>query len=102
MYVWLRLAGFLGLWNFPISDSRQLFYDFAPWRRLLIRDNQLTIGTLVNVIILGPALCDHSETKKKGETKCKVQSCPSVRVGALLVYSSMVSFNIWGETGFIK
>ena len=40
--------------------------------------------------------------KKEGETKCKVQSCPSVRVRDLLVYSSMVCFNIWSETGFIK
>ena len=67
-----------------------------------MRLNQLTVGTLVNVIVLGLALCDHSETKKKGETKCKIQSCPSVRVGDPLVYSSMVSFNIWSETGFIK
>jgi hypothetical protein len=51
-----------------------LSYDFARWRRLLIRDNQLSIGIVVNVIFLGLALCNHSETKKKGETKCKIQS----------------------------
>jgi hypothetical protein len=76
--------------------------NFASWGRLPIRDNQGTIGSLIDVIVLGLAWCEHSETKKKGETKCKIQSCPSVRVGDLLVYSSMVSFNIWGETGLIK
>ena len=60
------------------------------------------LGAFVKVVILGLALCDHGESEKKGETKCKVQSCPSVRVGDCLVYSSMVSFNIRGETGFIK
>jgi hypothetical protein len=43
-----------------------LLYDFATWRGLLIRDNQLTVGTLVNVIFLGLALCNN-ETKKNGE-----------------------------------
>jgi hypothetical protein len=51
-----------------------LSYDFAPWRRLLIRDNQLSIGIVVSVTFLGLALCSHSETKKEGETKCKIQS----------------------------
>jgi hypothetical protein len=39
LYVWLRLAGFLGLWSL-----RQvlLLYDFATWRGLLVRDDQLT------------------------------------------------------------
>jgi hypothetical protein len=41
------------------------------WRFLLIRDNQLTVGTMVNVTFLGLALCNHSESKKKGEKKCK-------------------------------
>ena len=36
LYVWLRLSGFLGLWDFSISDFRQLFYDFATGRRLLV------------------------------------------------------------------
>jgi hypothetical protein len=31
----------------------------------LIRDNQLAIGTLVNVMFLGLTLCDHNEAKKK-------------------------------------
>jgi hypothetical protein len=71
-------------------------------RLLIIRDNQLTIGTFVKVLILGLALCDHGESKRKGETKYKVQSCPSIRVGDLLVYSSIVSFNVLSEIGFIK
>jgi len=29
---------------------------------------------LVNVMFLGLALCHHSETNKKSETKCKIQS----------------------------
>src|SRR5262245_40267661 len=102
LYVYLRLSGLRGRWDFFISLTGQLLYDCATWGRLFVRDNKLTIGSLVNVIVLGLALCNHSETKKKGETKCKIQTCPSVRVGDLLVYSSMVSFNIWGETGFIK
>jgi hypothetical protein len=92
----------LSWWDFFISLTGQLSYDFATWGRLLVRDNKLTLRSLVNVIILGLALGDHGETKKKGETKCKIQSCPSVRMGDLLVYSSMVSFKIWSETGFIK
>jgi len=102
--VWLWIVALLALWELAIICLGHvlLLYDFAPWRRLLVRDNQLTVGIVVNVIFLGLALCNHSETEKKGETKCKIQSCPSVRVGDLLVYSSMVSFNIWSETGFIK
>ena len=87
----------LGSWACGTSLSvtaRQLLYDFAPWRWLLIRDNQLTVGTFVNVVILGLALCNHSETKKKGETKCKIQSCISPRVSDPLVYSSMVPLAI--------
>ena len=78
-----------------------LFYDFAPWRRLLIRENQLTVGILVTVIFLGVALCNHSETKKV-ETKCMIQNGNSPRVSDPLVYFSMVSFNVCGETGFSK
>ena len=102
--VWLWIVALLALWELAIICLGHvlLLYDFAPWRRLLIRDNQLTVRTLVNVIILGLALCNHSETKKKGETKCEVQSHTSVPVGNLLVCSSMVSFKIWSETGFIK
>jgi hypothetical protein len=96
------LLGSLGLRDFPISPARQLFYDFASWSWLLIRDNQLTVGTFVKVVILGLALCNHSVTKKKGETKCKIQICISPRVSDLLVYFSMVSVNVCGETGFIK
>ena len=43
--------------------------DFASWGRLLIRDNQSTIGSLVNVIILGVGLGNHSKTKKQGRNK---------------------------------
>src|SRR6266550_252876 len=77
--VWLLIIAFLASWDFVIRYPRQvlLFYDFAPWRRLLIRDNQLTVGVLVNVMFLGLALCNHSQTKKKGETKCKIQSWTS-------------------------
>ena len=52
-----------------------LLYDFASWRGLLVRDDQLTVGTLVNVIVLSMPWRNHSETKKKGETKRKIQSC---------------------------
>jgi hypothetical protein len=36
--VWLRIAALLALRNFAIGYLGQvlLFYDFAPWRRLLI------------------------------------------------------------------
>ena len=59
---------------------KSLPYDFATWGRLLVRDNQVTIGSLVDVIVLGLALSDDSETKKKDETKRKVQSHTSRRV----------------------
>jgi hypothetical protein len=75
-FVWTFGCGLPGLElaGLPYQLPRQLVYDFAPWRRLLIRDDQLIIGTLVNVIFLGLALCNHGETNKKGETKCKIQS----------------------------
>jgi hypothetical protein len=63
--VWLRLVGRLGLLDFVISSPGELFYDFASWRGFLIRDNQPTIRSLVNVIVLGLALCNHSETEKQ-------------------------------------
>ena len=52
----LRFTGFLGLRDFIISYPRQvlLFYDFALWRQLLIRDNQLAVGVLVNVMFFRP------------------------------------------------
>jgi hypothetical protein len=56
----------------------------------------------VKVVILGPALCSHGESKKKGETKCKIQSRTWPPVSDLLVYSSIVSFNLLSEIGFIK
>jgi hypothetical protein len=35
------------LWNFTISHlgPAMLFYDFASWRRLLIRDSQFPSGS---------------------------------------------------------
>jgi hypothetical protein len=47
-----------------------------------------------NVTFLGLALGNHSETKKKGETKCKIQRRRLPRVSDSLVYSSMVSVNV--------
>src|SRR5215813_5923080 len=102
LYFWRRLSGFLGLRSFPISRARNSLDDFAPWRWLLIRDNQLTFGAFVKVVILGLALCDHGETKKKGQTRCRLQSHTSPRLSDPLVCSSMVFFNILSETGFIK
>jgi hypothetical protein len=80
--VWLWIVALLALWELAIICLGHvlLLYDFAPWRRLLVRDNQLTVGILVNVLFLGLAFCNHSETKKKGETKCKIQSHTSPRV----------------------
>src|SRR5262245_16429722 len=43
--------------------------DFAPRRWLLIRDDQSTTGSLVNVIILGLGL-DRSQTKRQGNQSC--------------------------------
>jgi hypothetical protein len=54
----------MALWGFAIS---YLGNDFAPWRWLLIRNNHLSIGAVVDVIILGPAFCYHGESKKNGE-----------------------------------
>src|SRR5215831_15629865 len=86
------LLGFLGLRRFPISHAGKSFYDFGPRRWLLIRDNQLTLGTFVKVVIIGLALRDHGETKTKGQTNCKPQSHTSPRLSDPLVCSSMVFF----------
>ena len=40
--------------------------DLAPWGWLLVRDNQSTIGSLVNVILVGVGLGNHGETNKNG------------------------------------
>ena len=60
----------LGCWlcgvSLSVSHPWQLPYDFAFWGRLLIRDNQATIGSPVNVIVLGLALRDHNETEEEG------------------------------------
>jgi hypothetical protein len=79
VYVWLRLAGFLGLWNFPISDSRQLFYDFAPWRRLLIRDNQLTVRSLVNVIASACPCVTTASPRKRAKQDARFKVVPRQR-----------------------
>src|SRR5262249_45948475 len=102
LYFWLRLTGFLGLRRLLISCARNSLYDFGPRRWLLIRDNQLTLWAFVKVVIVGLALGGHGETKTKGQTKCKLQSHTSPRLSDPLVCSSMVFFNIWSETGFIK
>ena len=62
LYVREWLTKFLG-W---CSLAGKLLYDCAAWGRLLVRDNQVTFGSLVNVVILGAALSDASETEKKG------------------------------------
>src|SRR5215471_16909586 len=67
LYVWLRLTTFLSLRNFLISLSGKSFYDFGSWWWLLIRDNQLTLGTFVKVVVLGLAFRNQSETNKKGD-----------------------------------
>ena len=45
--------------------------DFASWRRLLVRDDQSAIGSLVDVVILALDLSDDGETEKKDETNCR-------------------------------
>jgi len=69
----VRLVAFyqdLGLVGLPYRLRRQLLYDLATWWRLLIRDDQLAVGALVNVIVLGLALRNDSEPKKKGNQSC--------------------------------
>ena len=65
-----------------------------PFRRFLIRDDELSFRVVVDVIVLGMALRDDGETKKNGEPKCKIQNRNSPRVSDLLVYSSMVSIKV--------
>jgi hypothetical protein len=68
--IWLRFTGFLGLW---VLGQVELLYDLAPRRWLLVRDNQRTVGSLVDVIVPGLGLGNYGDTKKKGN-----QSCTSV------------------------
>jgi hypothetical protein len=77
--VWLWIVALMALWGFAISylGKATVFYDFAPWRWLLIRNNHLSVGIVVDVIILGPAFCYHRESKKNGETECEPQGCSS-------------------------
>jgi hypothetical protein len=74
----LRFTGFLRLafGNFPISHLGQSFYDLAPWRRLLIRDNQLTFGAFVKIVILGLAIRNHGETKKRAKQNATFKVVP--------------------------
>jgi len=44
----------------------QLLYDCATWGRLLVRDNKLTFGGLIDVVVFGVALSDDGETEKDG------------------------------------
>jgi hypothetical protein len=71
-----------------------LLDHFASRRRFLVRDNQLSSGIVVDVVVLGLGLCNHRETNEKGETKCETQSCTSPRLGDRFVYSSIVSFSV--------
>jgi hypothetical protein len=64
----------------------------APRWWLFIRDDQLTLGTFVKVVVLGLALSDNGETEKKRETNCTIQNRTSPRVS--VVYFMMVSFNV--------
>jgi hypothetical protein len=65
-----------------------------PGGGCLFEITSLPSGILVNVMFLGLALCNRSQTKKKGKPKCKIQSRNSPRVSDPLVYFSMVSFKI--------
>src|SRR5712692_4165919 len=80
MSVWRHIIAFLDLLDWDISGLGEvlLLYNLAPWRRQLIRDNQLAIRISVCVILFGPALCSLSETKNQVKTKCETQSCTSV------------------------
>ena len=80
MSVWRRINAFLALLDLAIRGLGEvlLLYNLAPWRRQLIRDNQLVIRISVCVILFGPALCSQSETKKQVKTKCETQTCTSV------------------------
>src|SRR4030095_15972223 len=73
--VWLWSVALLALWELAIICLGHvlLLYDFAPWRRLLIRDNQLALGAFVKVVIRCLALRKRGESQKEGN-----QSCTSV------------------------
>jgi hypothetical protein len=70
--VWLRLISWLILWSFIIRCIREAdpLYDFAPRRWLFVCDNQRTVGSLVNEVVLGLDLGDRSEPKEKGNQRC--------------------------------
>ena len=68
--------------------------NFAPWWWLLVRDNKLTFGSFVNVVLVGLALSAGDETEKNGETNYTIQNRTSPPVSGALVYSLMVSFNV--------
>jgi hypothetical protein len=57
--------------GYQLPQTSLLLYDFAPWRGLLVRDNKLAVGRLINVVILGLALCNHGETKKRAKQNAR-------------------------------
>src|SRR5262249_34819328 len=72
---------FLGPLNLAIRSLGQalLLYNRAPRRGLIVRDNQLSGRTSVNVILFGPALCRHPQAKKQKQTKCEIYGYAWVR-----------------------
>ena len=73
----VRLTRFslLALWGLGYHSPRAflLLYDFAPWGRLLIRNDQLSSGIVIHVIVF--SLSNRSETKKKAKDKMQVVFC---------------------------
>jgi hypothetical protein len=72
-------CGLLGCWPCGASLSvtlrpAVLSDDFAPWRRLLIRDSELSIGIAVNVVVplvvLSQAWRNRSQPKKQSNQSC--------------------------------
>jgi hypothetical protein len=49
------------------SLTGQLLYDCATWRGLLVRDNKLTFGGLLDVAVFSVALSDDGKTEKKAK-----------------------------------
>ena len=68
---------FLGLRSFPISRAGKSFYDLAlPCGGSLFEAINSPLETFVKVVILRLALCDHSQTKKNGETNARFKIVP--------------------------
>jgi hypothetical protein len=53
-----------------------VFYDLAPRWWLFIRDDQLTFGTFVKVVILSLALSDDDETEKSAKRTARFKIVP--------------------------